>query len=265
MSSDAAEPEPASRSMDIQAVGKAAQVLALFDTQRPELSVAAVAKELRMNRTTAHRYLTSMEHAGLLARTPAGYEAGPLVIQVGALGLGRRTLLQVAPEHLRALRDRVHLTTTISTWGMNGPVIVHVEEDHSRELLLTVALGTQLHLEAAHSQIWLAFGDDPLRAERLLAMVSPESRDRIERSIEVARSRGLAVRTSPAEGYVAVAAPVFDRTGLVGAMAVLGTQHTLDEPVDGPQAEALVAAAEGLSAALQGRSPASPAATTPVE
>ena len=252
MSTDELEPENAARSMDIQAVGKAAQVLALFDTQRPELTVAAVAKELRMNRTTAHRYLTSMEHAGLLARTAAGYETGPLVIQAGALGLGRRTLLQVAPQHLRGLRDRVHLTTTISTWGMNGPVIVHVEEDHSRELLLTVALGTQLHLEAAHSQIWLAFGDDPSRAERLLAMVSPESRERIERSIDDARSRGLAARTSPAEGYVAVAAPVFDRTGLVGAMAVLGTQHTLSEPFDGPQAEALVAAAEGLTKALQG-------------
>ena len=253
MSSDDVEAaEATTRSMDIQAVGRAAQVLALFDTQRSELTVASVAKELRMNRTTAHRYLTSMEHAGLLARTESGYEAGPLVIQVGALGLGRRTLLRVAPDHLRALRDRVHLTVSLTTWGVSGPVVVHVEEDHSRELLLTVALGTQLHLEAAHSQVWLAFGNDPLRTERILAMVSPETRERMERDMEAARSRGLAVRTSPAEGYVAVAAPVFDRAGLVGVMAVLGTQHTLSEPVDGPQPQALITAAAALSAALQG-------------
>lgn len=258
MGIDTMEPESISRSMDIQAVGKTAQVLALLDTQRSELTVAAVARALRMNRTTAHRYLTSMEHAGLLARTGSGYEAGPLVIQVGALGLGRRTLLQVAPDHLRGLRDRVHLTVSLSTWGVSGPVIVHVEEDHSRELLLTVALGTQLHLDAAHSQIWMAFGNDPLRTERILAMVSPETRERLERDIEAARTRGLAVRTSPAEGYVAVAAPIFDRSGLAGVMAVLGTLHTLNEPFDGPQAEALTAAAAGLSATLQGR--ATPAA-----
>jgi DNA-binding IclR family transcriptional regulator len=246
--------ETPARSMDIQAVTKAAQVLALFDTKRSELTVAAVAKELGMNRTTAHRYLTSMEHAGLLVRNGNGYEAGPLVIQVGALGLGRRTLLQVAPDHLRALRDRVQLTVSLSTWGVNGPVIVHVEEDHSRELLLTVALGTQLHMEAAHTQIWLAFGDDPLRTERVMAMASPETRDRMKRDIDAARTNRLAVRTSPAEGYVAVAAPVFDHTGLTGVVAVLGTQNTMREPLDGPQAAALRDAAERLSAELQGRS-----------
>ena len=253
MTSDLPPAEPAARSMDILAVGKTAQVLALFDTQHSELTVAGVAAALGMNRTTAHRYLTSMEHAGLLARTDAGYEAGPLVIQVGALGLGRRTLLKVAPAHLRALRERVHLTVSLSTWGASGPVIVHVEEDHSRELLLTVALGTQLHLEAAHSQVWLAFDPDGLRTERLLGMVAPDVRERLTRDLETARARGLAVRTSPAEGYVAVAAPVFDRSGVAGVMALLGTQHTLREPADGPQAEALLAAAAQLSDALQGR------------
>lgn len=242
----------ASRSMDIQAVGKVAQVLALLDTSRSELTVAVVAEALGMNRTTAHRYLTSMEHAGLLARTSSGYQAGPLVVQVGALALGRRTLLQVAPEHMRALRDRIHLTVTVSTWGVSGPVVVLVEEDHSRELLLTVAVGTQLHLEAAHSLIWLAFGNDPLRLERTLAMVAPESRERIEREMEAARERGLAVRVSPAEGYVAVAAPVFDRAGLAGVMAVLGTLNTLQDPIQGTQAQALGESAAALSAALQG-------------
>jgi DNA-binding IclR family transcriptional regulator len=229
-----------------------AQVLALLDTSRSELTVAGVARALRMNRTTAHRYLTSMEHAGLLARTTSGYQTGPLVVQVGAQALGRRTLLQVAPEHMRALRDRIHLTVTVSTWGVSGPVVVLVEEDHSRELLLTVAVGTQLHLEAAHSLTWLAFGNDPLRVERTLAMVAPEARERIEREMAAARERGLAVRISPAEGYVAVAAPVFDRAGLAGAMAVLGTLNTLQDPIQGTQAQALGESAAALSAALRG-------------
>lgn len=244
--------EAAPRSMDIQAVVKATQVLALFDTTRTELTVSGVAESLRMNRTTAHRYLTTMEHAGLLERTSAGYEAGPLVIQVGALGLGRRTLLQVAPEHLRALRDRVHLTVSLSTWGVNGPVVVHVEEDHSRELLLTVALGTQLQLEAAHSQVWLAFGHDALRTEQTLGKLTPEGRDRLEHDLAMVRDRGLAARVSPAEGYVAVAAPIFDRAGLAGVMAVLGTENNLPDPVEGTQPIALKEAAAGLSNHLQG-------------
>ena len=158
------------------------------------------------------------------------------------------------PQYLGPERNGVYQGPPIAdTWGASGPVIVHVEEDHSRELLLTVALGTQLHLEAAHSQVWLAFDPDGLRTERLLGMVSPEVRERLARVLETARARGLAVRTSPAEGYVAVAAPVFDRSGVAGVMALLGTQHTLREPADGPQAEALLAAAAQLSDALQGR------------
>ena len=146
-------------------------------------------------------------------------------------------MLQVAPAHMRALCDRIQLTVTVSTWGVSAPVVALVEEDHSRELLLTVAVGTQLHLETAHSTIWLAFGNDLLRVERTLAMVAPESRKRIEREMTAAREGGLAVRTSPDEGYVAVAAPVFDRAGLAGVMAVLGTLNTLHDPLQGMQAQ----------------------------
>lgn len=252
MSTEAPTPEAALRSMDIQAVSKTAQVLELLGVQHPELTVAGVAKALRMNRTTAHRYLTSMEHSGLLARTEGGYEAGPLVVQVGALTLGRRTLLQVAPEHLRALCDRVHLTVSLSTWGVSGPVIVHVEEDRSRELMLTVAVGTQLHLESAHSQVWLAFGNDSLRTERLLAMVPPPARERLERDIAAARERGIAARTSAADGYVAVAAPVYDAAGIVGVIAILGTSHALGDPFESQEARALARTAEDLSRTLKG-------------
>jgi response regulator of citrate/malate metabolism len=57
-----------STSADIQAVARAAQILGLFSNSSAELTVSGTATRLGLNRTTVHRYCTSMVAAGLLSR-----------------------------------------------------------------------------------------------------------------------------------------------------------------------------------------------------
>ena len=60
----------AAREQDIQAVSRTAQILGLFGPETPELSVAETTRRLGLNRTTAHRYFSSMISSGARSLVP---------------------------------------------------------------------------------------------------------------------------------------------------------------------------------------------------
>lgn len=57
---------------DIQAVSRMAQILRLFGPDAPELSVSEATERLQLNRTTVHRYLTSMTAAACSTAAAVG-------------------------------------------------------------------------------------------------------------------------------------------------------------------------------------------------
>ena len=73
----------------IQSIDRAALVLGLLDQDTRTLSPAIVAERLGLNRTTAHRYLQSLQSSGFL---DAGYGLGPIFDQLSAL-LGKMDAL----------------------------------------------------------------------------------------------------------------------------------------------------------------------------
>lgn len=66
----------------IQSIDRAADILALLDQDTPALTAVLVAERLGLNRTTAHRYLQSLQRAGFLS---AALGPGPLLDQLSAL------------------------------------------------------------------------------------------------------------------------------------------------------------------------------------
>ncbi|WP_161492548.1 helix-turn-helix domain-containing protein [Pseudophaeobacter leonis] len=66
-------------------VMKAFDALDLLDETRPELTVELVARELRLSNATAHRFLTTLEVAGVLTVVRRGaYAPGPRLSRLGA-------------------------------------------------------------------------------------------------------------------------------------------------------------------------------------
>src|SRR5690554_4677475 len=82
----------------IQSIERAAMVLSLFDRQTSALSPVIVADRLGLNRTTAHRYLQSLQSSGFLDET---YGPGPLLDQLAAFISGRQQILAIAPAIMR--------------------------------------------------------------------------------------------------------------------------------------------------------------------
>ncbi|MBP2366977.1 IclR family transcriptional regulator [Pseudonocardia parietis] len=236
-------------SSDIQAVTRASQILALFRPDRPQLTVAAAATELGLNRTTTHRYFASLVSSGLLERGRDGvsFVPGGLLVQLGTFALGRRAVVDLAPAHLAKLSRTTRLSSALSLWGSTGPVVTRVEEDGTSAVVVSVRVGHQLPVDTAQSQVFLAFMADRSRAERLLAGDTG-----LAERVEEVRRTGLSSTHIAESDITAVGAPVFDEAGICATIAVIGTARTL--PVREPHeaGRALADAAYALSAELGG-------------
>ncbi|MEV0088717.1 helix-turn-helix domain-containing protein [Saccharopolyspora sp. NPDC050642] len=236
-------------SSDIQAVTRASQILALFRPDRPHLTVAAAATELGLNRTTTHRYFTSLVSSGLLERGRDGtsFVPGGLLVQLGTFALGRRAVVDLAPAHLARLSREIRLSSALSLWGSTGPVVTRVEEDSTNTVVVSVRVGHQLPVDSAQSQVFLAFMADRSKVDQLLDG-NGELRERVER----VRLTGMASTHIAESDITALGAPVFDEAGICATIAVIGTARTL--PVHEPHAagRALLETAFALSKELGG-------------
>lgn len=104
----------------IQSIDRAANILSLLDQDTLSLTPALVAERLGLNRTTAHRYLQSLQGAGFLS---TAFGPGPLLDQLAALASVRQRILTFAPAVLRDLSDTTGLTTVLSFLGRSGAVV----------------------------------------------------------------------------------------------------------------------------------------------
>lgn len=232
----------------IQSIERAAAVLSLFDQHTRTLTPALVAERLGLNRTTAHRYLQSLQQSGFL---DANNGLGPLFEQLSPLISGRQQLLALAPGIMRQLSDRTGLTVVLSFLGRSGAVVTLVEEASAGTIILTVRVGTVLELRAAQSRVLLAFQTDLGVVERLHASLTPaEAR---HESLELARVRRERIAWADLGriGLASAAAPVFGPHDIQAAMGILGTAAVLP-PNDskGDTVLLLREAAEKLSSLL---------------
>lgn len=221
---------------DIQVIARCAQLLRLFSTTQRSLRVSDVGPEVGLQRTTAHRYLSSMANAGLLERDDEGaYRLGPLLVQLGTVALHSLRVLEIAGPRCQALADEAHETSVIAVWGGLGPVVARVHEATDRLVNINIRVGSPLPLDAAQSLVYMAFTTDMTLTTRLLSRLSDPHRQELLRQVDVVREAGYAINSQVVQGIRAIAAPVLDGHGQVCAtVAVIGTVNSIsDDPRSG--------------------------------
>lgn len=231
---------------DIRAVARVAHICALFGPEVAELTAADVAELTGLNRTTAYRYCASMVAAGILERGSrrGTFALGALMLELGLQALGRERVVEIAGPHLRRLSAAVEMTAVLSVAGAHGPVVALVAETTSRQVLVTVRVGTTLDATAAQSHVFMAF-EHEATIEQLTSELSAAQRSRLTSEVATVRRDGYSVVRPQSLPFV-VAAPVFDDAGLRATVAILGVGD-----VDlSPAIEELLATAAALSDAL---------------
>jgi DNA-binding IclR family transcriptional regulator len=234
---------------DIQAVQRVGQLLALFTVHRPRLTVAEAASLVGLNRSTVSRYFGSLVLAGVLERArdeQAAYQPGPLLMQLGAVAQGQRRVLDLAPSHMRRLSRETGLTTVLSLLGPTGPVVSLVSEVGTRDILITVRVGTTLEMDSAQGQLFLRFSADREAIGSYWDGLDPTTRRRVEAGVAEVGATGTARAMAPM-GMAILAAPVFDDHDIAATIAVVGTPEG-----DAGIATALRRTAFGISEELGG-------------
>jgi DNA-binding IclR family transcriptional regulator len=236
------------RGSTIQVIDRLARVLEVFAGNGRQMKVRELAATLQLRRSTAHRYLASLSHAGFLrSEGEGGYALGPLLIQLGAAAVGGVQIVELAENYLSQLAEEAQETAVLSLWSGDCPVVVRVREPQSKLVQLHIRLGAMLPLDSAQGHLYLAFHPDRQRVHQLLTHFSESQRREIERGVSDAQRNGVFVNSRVAEGIRAVAAPVFDHELIAGTIAFVGTLSSVPADPDSGLAQALKNAAQRLS------------------
>ncbi|GAA1016451.1 IclR family transcriptional regulator [Acrocarpospora pleiomorpha] len=242
---------------DIQAVDRVGQILGLFADGTTHLTTNGVALALGLNRTTAHRYLTSMAAEDLLrvSTDPPGYGLGSLILRLGGQAIGKRRVVAISAERMTRLADKVGTTISLSLWTPAGPVVARVQEPQGRGIVLTYRVGTVMPVDTAQAVVFLAFRRDAEDVEESLRSL-PEPAQSITRAkVGEVRRTGLATAVSEVNGTCGLAAPIFDSTGVCAALAIVDTIGSATNSAFSHRLGHLQEAAQDLTARLGGSAP----------
>jgi DNA-binding IclR family transcriptional regulator len=213
----------------INAVDKALQILASFDTEVSNLTVGDIAEKLGVHKSTASRLTTTLVERGFLTRHKRSLKLGPEVSRIGLLALNDSSLISIARRPMEWLAEKTGETVHLAVLEDNE--VLNIAHVNSPAIVATsnfVGRRTKLHC-AASGKTFLAFSDkaqipDPLQAVTERTITDPAA---LQSEIEQVKDRGWAVNLCELEiGLHTVAVPVFDGSQrCVAALSVDGPSY----------------------------------------
>jgi len=218
---------------------KAFEILGLFDEDRPEVSAAAVARQLDLNSSTAHRFLLTLEHVGALTSVRRGvFGLGPRLEQLGRLAERANPVPAFVQPALEAVSRELNESVMACRLNRLGPVCAVVAES-GRPVSVVVKTGTLLPFRnTAQGKLWLAFMPEEERAAvlqqtSLLSGQSPEKGDcdKFSRELDEIGERGYALNLGENEPDIAaVSVPVRNAEGsMILSLSVFGMLSRFDK------------------------------------
>jgi len=244
-------------------VGVLTKVLSIFDLldHSPDgLQLRFIAKQTKLNKSTAYRFLAHLERAGYLIRDSTGaYLLGPRLVHLGSGNTYQSTIRKVSRPILDALWRGTGETVNLAV--LDGREVLYLdvlESAHSFRLVSQIGMRRPLHCTGLGKAI-LARQSTSLRDEMLAATklekLTPHSiTRRAELIAELGRiqRRGYALDDEEVElGARCVAAAVLDSSGYVAAaISVSGPVTRMSRTRTSAIADAVKRAALEISQSL---------------
>jgi DNA-binding IclR family transcriptional regulator len=251
------EIEEADLSSPVKAVQRAMQIIRLFDCSHPEWSTSELVAQSGLRRTTAFRFVKTLEAEGLIifSEQTKKYSLGPALFQMAYVWISQSALARIAQPHLERLTGFTGETANIMVWNVDGPLCVaHSPTPRPFKMLLTVG---QKFTDVANAdaKVLLAFGPEGRRARRLarpLESLTPftiTDPERYAGVLEQVVEEGIAYDVQEQQvGVCAVSVPVRDFTNDVRASMTLVVSELRFSPSEAKQyAQALAQVSAALS------------------
>lgn len=219
---------------EFQSITRAAQVLALFTVDEPELTLAELTRRLGLSKPTVHRYATALRQAGLLRGGGNGYTLGPRVVEMASAALAGLGVIRVVGPYLERLVTATSQTAVLSVWDGEAPVVVRVQDNSSRMVRIIVTTGSRLPLESAQGIVFRAFSGEPTT----------------DPAIQRVRRNRIAWFSEVVDGIAALASPIFQGEDIVATVALVGTTALIERGPDSQMAKTLRDTADAITAEL---------------
>jgi DNA-binding IclR family transcriptional regulator len=219
----------------VQSAETGIRLLEALEQADGPLALKDLSARASLDPSSAHRYLASFVHCGLVRQEPDGrYDFGPLALRIGLASMQRLDPIQLIERAMPALVAQTGYTALLCVWSNRGPTVVHWQRSKN-PFNTSLALGSVLPIyRSATGTVMVAFLPSAVTADALAAESRRESVDReaFARAVERARKTRLAsVDDSVIPGLSAVSSPVLNWNGeAVAAVTLIGTNPELAKP-----------------------------------
>lgn len=226
------------------------QILKMFTAETPTLSLAEIANNLGVSRTTPFRLLytlQAMEYLRQVENTKR-YELTPKVLELGFTYLNTVQLPEIAKPYLEKLRDETGASAHIGI--LDRREVVYISRVAARGVsTVNVTIGSRLPAHAtAIGKSLLAFQSKEKLNEILfgteLQPFTAQTKTQIlelQQELNDIRKQGYAVSNEEFEsGIHSIAAPIFDREG--AAIAAVNIAAPVSEFSEGFVEEVVIPA-----------------------
>jgi IclR family transcriptional regulator, acetate operon repressor len=239
----------------VRAVERAIEILQSFSVDKPSMSVIELQKKVQLSRPTLYRLLHTLTVKGLVRAEgePQRFTLDHGVAKLTHVWMSALDVVSAAEPIISRLRDQTGETGGL--YVLRGNLRTCVLERASQSVLsITHGVGgpgLPLFLGASGRAI-LAFTNEKTVADLALQNLPHGiSKKRFLEELARIREKGFAVsRGEIIVGSVAIAAPVFDRTGVIGSISIAGPQARINDSWIANATKLVVAGAAELSATL---------------
>lgn len=229
-----------------QSLERGLAILSSFNSDRPLIGVSELSRELKLSRSTAHRYIATLARLGYLDQDSDSrrYRLGSKVLDLGFSAINSMDLREIAAPHLRELSDETQRTVSLAI--LDGADVVYIERCRTtgpgqREIDLNLHVGSRLPAYCtAMGKAILAFVPEE-RLEQIMELIdfAPRGPNTLtdpkafREELEKIRTSSIAVNDEElAYGLRSIAAPIHSSSGEVLAalnLAVHRTMASMDE------------------------------------
>jgi DNA-binding IclR family transcriptional regulator len=249
-------------------VHRVVQLLASIASINGEIGVGELAQRLGLPIPTIHRLLHLLRDDAMVEWNPAThkYSVGPEMFRIAAQVMSNVTAPSMAQREIERVSEQIRETVLFGLYQpANATMSFAARAEGSHPLQYRIQMHTPLSLVwGASGKAILAFLPEDVVTRALAAEredsksgAPPPTREQLEQELARVRKNGYAVSEGEKLlGARGVAAPVFNRQGIVGSMCITSPKERV--PIDRITefGEIVKAAAERLSRTLGADAPA---------
>ena len=243
----------------INSVAKALDILALFHTGEPTLTLTEISRRLGMPKSTAHHLLMTMAHYGFIEQIDGGsYALGKRIIALTQNVLVNVELRDRAAPLLRALADSCNESVYLTVRDDQRVLYIYAIESPQR-LLARTAVGDHapMYCTSVGKAVLAYLPSDEIErmyADQTLHAYTPYTLtdlDALRQDLALTHTRGYAIDNQEHELHTyCIGAPVFDAYGrVVGACSISG----IDQAIVGARLDALASGVVGTAQEISRR------------